>query len=214
MTLMLSKTYDALRCADGVSEDQARAAAEELAAYELRLIAIEARLTMLEAPIPAIKRPNMSQRATTTEPIDHEMATEILKDPEFREQMKELKRRMTDRNAHISEMQQKLEQALAETWVTRMANHQPFRRLIRHRPGRFLLYWLTLLAGMAILLGFAFMLVPLATLLTSFTGSPIVGISTMFLAASFVVAIWGYWPWSLSVTRRLMVWLRILEKHS
>jgi hypothetical protein len=47
MTLMLGKTYDALRSADGVSDEQAREAAEEIAAYENRLASIESRLTLL-----------------------------------------------------------------------------------------------------------------------------------------------------------------------
>lgn len=47
MTLMLGKTYDALRSADGVSDEQAREAAEEIAAYENRLSSIESRLTLL-----------------------------------------------------------------------------------------------------------------------------------------------------------------------
>jgi hypothetical protein len=47
MTLMLSKTYDALRSADGVSDEQAREAAEEIAAYETRLSSIESRLMLL-----------------------------------------------------------------------------------------------------------------------------------------------------------------------
>lgn len=48
MTLMLSKTYEALRSADGVSDQQARDAAEEIAAYESRLVMIERDLTLLK----------------------------------------------------------------------------------------------------------------------------------------------------------------------
>jgi hypothetical protein len=47
MTLMLSKTYEALRSAEGISDQQARDAAEEIAAYENRLSSIESRLTLL-----------------------------------------------------------------------------------------------------------------------------------------------------------------------
>ena len=47
MSLMLSKTYDALRAADGVSEEQARAAAEEIAAFDTRLVRVEIKLNLL-----------------------------------------------------------------------------------------------------------------------------------------------------------------------
>jgi hypothetical protein len=45
MTLMLGKTYDALRSADGVSDQQAQDAAEEIAAFETRMLAMETRLS-------------------------------------------------------------------------------------------------------------------------------------------------------------------------
>lgn len=47
MSLMFAKLYDALRSADGVSDDQAIAAAEEVASYESRLASIESRLLVL-----------------------------------------------------------------------------------------------------------------------------------------------------------------------
>jgi phage shock protein A len=59
MTLMLSKTYDALRSADGVSDEQAREAAEEIAAYENRLMSIESRLTTIDHRLT-----NLEQRMT------------------------------------------------------------------------------------------------------------------------------------------------------
>ena len=47
MSLMLPKTYDALRAADGVSEEQARAAAEEIATFDTRLVRVEIKLNLL-----------------------------------------------------------------------------------------------------------------------------------------------------------------------
>lgn len=47
MTVMLSKTYDALVSA-GAPEEKARAAAEELAAYETRFAKIEQDLPILK----------------------------------------------------------------------------------------------------------------------------------------------------------------------
>jgi len=51
---MLSKTYDALVAA-GAPEDKARAAAEELAAYENRFTKIEQDLAVLKADMTALK---------------------------------------------------------------------------------------------------------------------------------------------------------------
>jgi hypothetical protein len=47
MAVMLSKTYDALVAA-GAPEDKARAAAEELAAYESRFVRIEQDLAVIK----------------------------------------------------------------------------------------------------------------------------------------------------------------------
>jgi hypothetical protein len=47
MTVMLSKTYDALISA-GAPEEKARAAAEELAAYETRFAKIETDLAVIK----------------------------------------------------------------------------------------------------------------------------------------------------------------------
>jgi hypothetical protein len=47
MAVMLSKTYDAFIAA-GTPEDKARAAAEELAAYEARFVKIEQDLAVLK----------------------------------------------------------------------------------------------------------------------------------------------------------------------
>ncbi len=47
MAVMLSKTYDAFIAA-GAPEDKARAAAEELAAYEARFVKIEQDLAVLK----------------------------------------------------------------------------------------------------------------------------------------------------------------------
>ena len=47
MTVMLSKTYDAFLAA-GAPEEKARAAAEELAAYEARFAKIETDLAVLK----------------------------------------------------------------------------------------------------------------------------------------------------------------------
>lgn len=46
MAVMLSETYEALKEA-GASEARARAAAEEIAAFESRLIRVETRLNMV-----------------------------------------------------------------------------------------------------------------------------------------------------------------------
>lgn len=47
MSVMLSKTYDALKAA-GAPEEQARAAAEEIAAYENRVTSVESDLRLLK----------------------------------------------------------------------------------------------------------------------------------------------------------------------
>ena len=54
MAVMLSKTYDALVAA-GAPEEKARAAAEELAAYENRFAKIEQDLAALKADMTALK---------------------------------------------------------------------------------------------------------------------------------------------------------------
>jgi len=54
MAVMLSKTYDALVSA-GAPEEKARAAAEELAAYENRFVTIEQGLAVLKADMTALK---------------------------------------------------------------------------------------------------------------------------------------------------------------
>jgi len=48
MPIMLSKTYDALRSAQGVTEEQARTAAEEIAGFESRFAALESDLKVLK----------------------------------------------------------------------------------------------------------------------------------------------------------------------
>ena len=47
MTIMLSKTYDALKAA-GAPDEKAREAAEEIAGYENRLAGIEAELKLVK----------------------------------------------------------------------------------------------------------------------------------------------------------------------
>ena len=47
MTIMLSKTYDALKAA-GAPDDKAREAAEEIAGYENRLAGIESELKLVK----------------------------------------------------------------------------------------------------------------------------------------------------------------------
>ena len=47
MPLMPSKTYDAFRAADGISEEQARAAAEGIAAFDTRLVRVAIKLNLL-----------------------------------------------------------------------------------------------------------------------------------------------------------------------
>jgi hypothetical protein len=54
MPLMLSQTYDAFVAA-GAPEDKARAAAEEIAAYENRLSGIGARLSGIEVRLSGIE---------------------------------------------------------------------------------------------------------------------------------------------------------------
>ena len=46
MSVMLSQTYDALRSASGVSDQQAREAAEEIAAFGSRLLRVEIKLKL------------------------------------------------------------------------------------------------------------------------------------------------------------------------
>jgi hypothetical protein len=54
MAVMLSRTYDALVAA-GAPEKKARAAAEELAAYENRFVKIEQDLAVIKADMTALK---------------------------------------------------------------------------------------------------------------------------------------------------------------
>ena len=54
MAVMLSRTYDAFVAA-GAPEEKARAAAEELAAYESRFVKIEQDLAVLKADATALK---------------------------------------------------------------------------------------------------------------------------------------------------------------
>ncbi|OHC73375.1 MAG: hypothetical protein A3G18_11810 [Rhodospirillales bacterium RIFCSPLOWO2_12_FULL_58_28] len=50
MSIMLSKTYDALLAA-GAPEDKARAAAEEIAGYENRLVRLEVMVALVLAGV-------------------------------------------------------------------------------------------------------------------------------------------------------------------
>ena len=54
MALMLGKTYAAFKAA-GVDEDQAQAAAEELAAFETRFSSMEANISHMDGKITAIE---------------------------------------------------------------------------------------------------------------------------------------------------------------
>src|SRR5215472_6387619 len=54
MALMLAKTYAAFKAA-GVGDDEAQAAAEELAGYETRFVAIEGKLSHIDGQIVATK---------------------------------------------------------------------------------------------------------------------------------------------------------------
>ena len=54
MALMLAKTYAAFKAA-GVDEDQAQAAAEELAAFETRFASIEGGISRIDGNIAAIE---------------------------------------------------------------------------------------------------------------------------------------------------------------
>ena len=47
MSVMLSRTYDAFRSGSGVSDEQARDAAEEIAAFDSRLLRVEIKLNLL-----------------------------------------------------------------------------------------------------------------------------------------------------------------------
>ena len=47
MSVMLSKTYDALRSASGVTDEQAREAAEEITAFHSRLLRVDIKLNLL-----------------------------------------------------------------------------------------------------------------------------------------------------------------------
>jgi len=48
MSIMLGKLYTALRAGQGISEEDARAAAEEVAGYDSRLAATESRLLLVQ----------------------------------------------------------------------------------------------------------------------------------------------------------------------
>jgi hypothetical protein len=54
MAIMLAKTYHALKAA-GVDDEQAQAAAEELAGYENRLTSIDSRLAALDGHLAAVE---------------------------------------------------------------------------------------------------------------------------------------------------------------
>jgi hypothetical protein len=54
MALMLAKTYAAFKAA-GVGEDQAQAAAEELAAFEARFTSMESKLSHMDGKITSIE---------------------------------------------------------------------------------------------------------------------------------------------------------------
>jgi hypothetical protein len=54
MTLMLAKTYAAFKAA-GVDEDQAQAAAEELAEFEARFASIEGSISHMDGKISSIE---------------------------------------------------------------------------------------------------------------------------------------------------------------
>jgi len=54
MALMLAKTYAAFKAA-GVNEDQAQAAAEELAAFEARFTSMEGKLSHMDGKITSIE---------------------------------------------------------------------------------------------------------------------------------------------------------------
>ena len=57
MALMLSKTYAAFKAA-GVDEEQAEAAAEELAAFEARFASVENSISRMDGKITAICKDN------------------------------------------------------------------------------------------------------------------------------------------------------------
>jgi hypothetical protein len=54
MALMLAKTYAAFKAA-GVDEDQAQAAAEELAAFEARFTSVESKISHMDGKITSIE---------------------------------------------------------------------------------------------------------------------------------------------------------------
>ncbi|HEY6359833.1 MAG TPA: hypothetical protein VIX63_01950 [Vicinamibacterales bacterium] len=107
-----------------------------------------------------------------------------------------------------------LERTLAENWVAlRLAGRRPLRRLVRRKGGRLLLYWLTMVAGIAAMVAFALALLPLAWLAERATGSEWAGFAAVVLAASFAVSAWVYSPWSATASYRLAAWLAHLEKN-
>ena len=54
MPVMLSKTYAALRSAEGVSDEQAREASEEIASFDRRLLRLEIMIGLILAGIVAL----------------------------------------------------------------------------------------------------------------------------------------------------------------
>ena len=54
MSIMLSKTYQALRSAEGVSDELAREASEEIAGFDKRPVRVEVMLTLILTGVAAL----------------------------------------------------------------------------------------------------------------------------------------------------------------
>jgi hypothetical protein len=106
----------------------------------------------------------------------------------------------------------KIDQMLADSWAVRLADRRLVRWLRRRRGGRLLLFWLTMVAGIAALFGFVLALLPFGWLVESKTGSIWAGIVASSVAASFVISAWAYSPWSTTASCRLQAWLKYLEE--
>lgn len=103
-----------------------------------------------------------------------------------------------------------IDQMLAENWAVRVTHRRPFRQIFRYRVGRFLLYWLTMVAGMVFFVAFAGVLVLLMTWTQMITGSRVIAIAMELFVASFIISAWLYGSWSSRVTKYFVAWLQKL----
>jgi hypothetical protein len=130
------------------------------------------------------------------------------------ETMAALRASQRHRKRSLAQFDHKINQMLAENWARRLAYRRPVRWLRRTAPGgRFLLYWLTIIAGMVALGAWAGLLILLSWAIERVTGSAFLGAVAILLLASLGLSAWAYGHWSHTMTRRLMAWLQQLEEQ-